>query len=48
MTWEEGMAALQVIAEETFGTPMREAKAREDARFDRSLDALRREQQERI
>jgi hypothetical protein len=48
MTFEEGLAALQVIAEETYGVPMREAQAREDARFDRSLDALRREQQERI
>ena len=48
MTFEEGMAALQVIAEETYGTPLRAKQAADDARFDRSLDALRREQQERI
>jgi hypothetical protein len=48
MTYIEGMAALQLIAEQEIGTRLRQAQAAEDKRFDRSLDALRREQQERI
>lgn len=48
MTFTEAMAALQLVAEEEIGTHLRAADRREQTRFDRSLDALRREQMERI
>jgi len=48
MTWEEAMAGLQLIAEQEIGTRLRDAARTEQAQFDRSLDALRREQVERI
>lgn len=48
MNFTEAMAALQLVAEEAIGAPNRAAQKREDDKFDRSLDALRREQLERI
>lgn len=48
MTWAEAMAGLQLIAEQEIGTRLRDASRQEQATFDRSLDALRREQVERI
>lgn len=48
MTWTEARAGLQLIAELEIGTRLRDASHREQATFDRSLDALRREQVERI
>jgi len=48
MTWEQAMAGLQLIAEQEVGTRLRDAARTEQAQFDRSLDALRREQVERI
>lgn len=41
MTYIEGMAALQLVAEQKIGTPMRKANRAEDARMDASLSALR-------
>ncbi len=44
MTWQEGMAALQLIAEEGIGRAMRDASRLENAREDASRAALRAEQ----
>jgi hypothetical protein len=48
MTYVEARAALQLIAEQEIGTRLRQAADHEQRQFDRSLDALRREQVERI
>ena len=44
MTWDDAKAALQLLAEERVGTRVREMQAREDARFERSKAALRRDE----
>jgi hypothetical protein len=48
MNYQEGMGALQLIAEQEIGVHIREAQDREDRQFNRSVEALRREQQELI
>jgi hypothetical protein len=48
MTYIEGMAGLQLVAEQEVGVPMREQTRQENAREDRSMAALRRAQQEMV
>lgn len=48
MTYQEGMAALQLVAEEEIGVHLRAQARKEQVRSDRTMDALRREQLERI
>lgn len=48
MTFQEGMAGLQLVAEQEVGVPMRDATRRENAREDRSIEALRKAQQELV
>lgn len=48
MTWVEGFAGLQLVAEQDVGTKLRAHNRAEDRKLDRGVDALRREQQEMI
>ncbi len=48
MTYQEGMAGLQLVAEEDYGTHLRAQRDAENKREDRSLDNLRRAQLEHI
>lgn len=48
MTYAEGRAAMQLLAEREIGVPLREHARRENAAEDRSIAALRREQQELV
>lgn len=48
MTYVEAMAAMQLIAEEGYGIHKRADTADENAREDRSREALRREQLEHL
>lgn len=48
MTYQEGMAGLQLIAEQEVGVPRRAAVASENAREDRSMERLRKAQQEMV
>lgn len=43
MTWTEANAATLLLAEERVGTRVRMAQAHEDAQYERSKAALRRE-----
>lgn len=42
MTWQEGFAVLQLVAEEAIGVPMRQARAEENAREDALRSAIER------
>lgn len=44
MTYIEGMAGLQYVAEAVYGVALRAEAAREDARFARSVAALRKDE----
>jgi len=44
MTWTEANAAAQLLAEEKIGTRIRQAEAAEDAQYERSKAALRRDE----
>jgi hypothetical protein len=44
MTYQEGRAGLQLVAERDVGQPLRAHNRAQDALEDRSLEALRREQ----
>lgn len=48
MTYQEAMAAMQLVAEEEYGRHLRAQSADENAREDRSLEHLRREQMEML
>jgi hypothetical protein len=48
MTWREGFAALQLVAEEEIGVALRQQSRSDNATEDASLEALRREQLEKL
>jgi hypothetical protein len=48
MTFTEGFAGLQLVAEEEIGVLIRQHARRENASEDQSMEALRREQLEKL